>query len=43
MADRIQLAELQNAIEKAPLRVLKQNISAHTPILVGFVAPEVLL
>ncbi len=40
MTDRIQLHELQSAIEKAAKKVLTRQLPGHRPIILGFVAPD---
>jgi len=45
MAERVDLAELRGAVEKAAADVLKSHegdVVGHGPIVLGFVAPEAL-
>ena len=40
MAERLNLADLQGAVEKAAAEVLKSHVVGKEPIVLGFVAPE---
>ncbi len=40
MAERVNLVELQSAVEKAAAQVLHGKPAWHGPIILGFVAPE---
>ena len=40
MAERVNLVELQSAVQKAAAQVLKSKSPWHGPIILGFVAPE---
>lgn len=40
MTDRVNLAELRGAVEKAAAEVLKRHEIGKEPIVLGFVAPE---
>jgi len=40
MTERVNLAELQGAVEKAAAEVLKSRVIGKEPIVLGFVAPE---